>query len=471
MNIFYRTIQLLGMIVGMMPFMASATLLPTFSLNGVQDIKTTEALVSVYYDSNGATYQWETQPKLSVVYTNQASGQTITSAAIGQSQGSRTALFALKNLVPDTTYTYHAVLKYNGTTFVSPDANFKTIPKVTTTLFENGTSVPTGSPTISLAGIQGITDNEATISLAYDSRNAQYNWNAQPKVSVTYTNVATGLSLTSASVGESIGSRTTTIRLRELEPNTKYSYKAVMYYAGQRQETSEQLFTTKKQGVSLFTTTSGTTTGSSTITPIVIGLSANPTTIAKTVGVNKVTSNLESIVKTGGYGTKNGISLAITDSHARVVDGDTFDYVIQYHNATTKALRTARIVVQLPDQYTFDAGDGNTVYSNNDNVVTIYLGSIAAQESGEVTFKAKAIGGENKGVQTKAMLVYTGGSVSAIDRDTYVGGSQGVLGATVFGSGFFPQTFFGWLVIIIILVILMIVARRYMTPVGNQEKK
>lgn len=469
MKIFYRITQILVAVAIMVPAFVYAAQ-PTFSILGVQDIKANEATISVAYDSNGASYQWETQPKVSVVYTNQSTGQTITSATIGQAIGSRTSLFVLRNLAADTQYTYRAVMNYNGMTLSTGTSNFRTIPKTTTVILDGGSATPTGSPSFSLAGIQDIQQNEALISVAFDSRDAQYNWNAQPRVSITYTNVSNGNTLTSGTVGESLGSRTTTIRLRDLDPNTRYSYKAVMYYGGQRYETNEQAFTTKKVGSTIFTTT----TSSATSSPAVINIFPDTSVIAKAVGVNKVSSNLESIVKTGGYGTKNGVSLAITDSHARVVSGDTFDYTIQYHNANNKTLRTARIVVQLPDQYTFDAGDGNTVYSNSDNVVTIYLGSIAANESGTVTFKAKALGGENTGVETKAVLIYTGGSVSASDRDTYVGGSQGVLGATVFGSGFFPQTFFGWLIIIVILIIIMIVARRYMTPVPvkkEEEKK
>ena len=195
--------------------------------------------------------------------------------------------------------------------------------------------------------------------------------------------------------------------------------------------------------------------------------------ISAAVGVSKAVSNVDSIVKTGGYGVSNGVSLSITDSHARVVNGDSFDYTIQYNNAKSSSLRSARIVVQLPDQYAYDQGDANTVYTNSSNVVTVYLGSVDPNQSGSVTFKAKAVGKDNTGVVTKAMLVYTGGSVSAVDSDTYVGGSQSVLGATVFGAGFFPQTFFGWLVVIVILMVLMVVARRYMTPAPKKldEKK
>lgn len=468
MNIAYRvrTIITTLAVVGLtsLPVVLLAATVPSFSVLGVQSVKTNEATVSVSFDSAGATYQWETQPKISISYINQTTGQMATSISIGQAMGSRTSLFVLKNLSPNTNYIYRAVMSYGGTTYSTNTYNFRT--EAPAVIQNPGSQGPTGTPGFSLVGIQSLSHNEASIQIAFDSRNAQYEWSTQPKVSITYTDLSTGTTYTSLAVGQSVGSRTTTIAIRDLKPNTKYSYKAVMSYAGSRQETPEKTFTTKPYTtIGIFGTSTSTP---STSNDIVIGLgggsSNNGSSITKATGADKLTSNLESIIKTGGYGTKNGVSLAITDTHARVIDGDTFDYTIQYHNANNKTLRTARIVVQLPDQYSFADGDGNTVYTADDNIVTIYLGSIQPYESGVVTFKAKAIGGESQGVETKAMLVYTGGSVSAVDRDTFVGGSQGVLGATVFGSGFFPQTFFGWLVIIIILLIIMIVARRYMTP-------
>lgn len=457
----------IGIGVAITPFILFAVGTPTFSLLGAQSIKSNEASISVAYDSNGATYVWEQQPKISIVYTNLANNQSNSSITIGQAQGSRTAVFVLRNLVPGTTYAYRAVMTYNGMTYSTQPLNFKTL-EATTIKLNTGQQVPVGNPTFSLSGVQNLSHSEATIQVAYDSRNAQYQWENQPKISISYTDLSDGTVYTSLAIGQSTGSRTTAIALRDLKPNTKYSYKAVMTYAGNRYESESKTFTTKPYTtIGLFDSGSSTSTSSNGLNIFVNGgtNTGGGATITKSIGADKVASNLESIIKTGGYGTKNGVSLAITDTHARVVEGSTFEYTIQYHNDNNKTLRTARVVVQLPSQYEFESGDDNTVYSNDNNVVTIYIGSIQPYESGTIRFKARAIGGESGGVETKAMLVYTGGSVSATDRDTFAGGSQGVLGATVFGSGFFPQTFFGWLVIIIVLIIIMIVARRYMTPV------
>lgn len=449
---------------------------PVFSIIGVQNVKTNEAVLAVAFDSNGANYLWETQPKISVVYTHQSTGATYLSGTVPQWMGTRTTSFPMRNLKPDTTYSYKATMNYNGVTKESAVGTFKTLSSTSLVNINlgTGTTIPTGYPTFSIQGVRNITTNEAVVMIAFDSRDGQYSWNNQPKVSISYTNRTTGESLSTISIGQSQGSRTTTFSLRDLKPDTKYSYKGVMYYAGTRYETAEQIFTTAK--TQQYTVPVATnTSASSTIIPISFfgntTNTSNGAVVEKTIGVDTTLSNLESIIKTGGYGNKNGVALAITNTRARVTQDEVFEYNLQYHNANNKSLRSARIVVSLPDQYTFDSGDGNTVYSNKENMVTIYLGTIAANESGSITFKARPIGGENTKVETKAMLVYTGGSVSAVDRDTYAGGSQSVLGATVFGSGFFPQTFFGWLVVIVVLVIIMIATRRYMTPVPKKEEE
>lgn len=446
----------------------------TFSLLGVQNITASEALVSVAFDSNGSVYAWQNEPHIEVVYTNQATGTVVTTLPIGEAMGSRTSLFLLRNLTPNTMYTYKAVMHYDGV--IS-----ETLPLSFTTASSNSSSftsvpitpaIPTGYPTFSLLGAEEITSSEALVSVAYDSRDGQYTWSTQPKISISYTNLSNGTAGTTISVGEAVGSRTTLFRLRTLDPNTRYAYRAIMHYAGQQYASAEKTFVTKAPGQTWFTGSSTVTMATSTAINA-SGSSWFPsfTFLTKTVDTKISTGNLENIIKTGGSSTKNGVSLAITDSHARVVNGDTFDYTISYHNANNKSLRTARIVVQLPDQYIFDKGDGNTVYSNNENMVTIYLGTIAANESGTASFKARAVGGDDTSVETKAVLVYTGGSVSAIDRDTYAGGNPGVLGATIFGSGFFPQTFLGWLLIIVVLIIIMIVARRYMGPAVKKEEE
>lgn len=445
---------------------------PAFSLLGTAQATATDAAVEVSYDSQNASYDWTTEPKISISYTNTSDGSSYTTGAVGESVGSRTTTFDLNGLVSGTRYEYKAVMYYAGRRYESPVGYLTTTSSLTSS--SSQVSNPTGVPSASVLGIVDLSTTEADISVGFNSQNASYEWESEPKVSVSYADLTDGTSYTSGSEGEAEGSRTTVIPLRNLNPGTKYSYSVVLSYAGNLWQTPPQTFTTKSSvSYAADTSTSDPTIGTATSTS---SLFPSLSSLAATVGVTKVTSNAASILKTGGYGISNGVSLSVTDTHARVVKGDDIQYTIMYNNASTHALRAARIVVQLPPEYLYDTGDGQTAYDNSSNVVTVYLGSVDAGESGTATFSAKAIGTDDTGVQTKAELLYTGGNVSAADTDTYVGGSQSVLGASVFGAGFFPQTFFGWLLIIIILIILVIIARRYLNkkppvpPVPPQNK-
>ncbi len=334
---------------------------------------------------------------------------------------------------------------------------------------------PTGQPTFSLIGTKGVQSTKALVAISFNSSNAVYHIGEEPVISVDYTNLLTGYTLPTAPVTEQEGAYEVDVPLQNLSPNTPYSYYAMMTYNGQNYQTVSMRFqtpltdtTTSTQGttsVNPFAANTTTTTNVAT-TPAKTMSSTSPSllTIFKSFGLSSGSTNLSSIVETGGYGFSNGVGLSITDSHARVALGDTFDYTIQYSNGNSNALRAARILVLLPDAYTFSSADqSDATYTQSGNIVTIYVGTIAANSSGSVIFTAHATGDQNEAVQTQANLVYTGGSVSAVDRDTYVGGSGSVLGASVFGVGFFPQTFFGWLFLIIVIIVIVIIARRYMT--------
>ena len=322
-----------------------------------------------------------------------------------------------------------------------------------------------GQPVFNLLGVSDLQSTSATINVTFDSGTADYAGlgDSHPTLAVQYMDNVTGSQMTTDAIDEDPGTRTTPFVLSNLTPFTTYQYRVVMTYNGGIFQTMPKTFTTPQAPVTPTATTTTTTiissgTGSG-------GSAANTSTtssVANTIGVSKVADNLQNILMTGGYGSSNGVALSITDSHARVVSGDSITYTLQYHNSNNKTLHTARIVVQLPNQYVFGSGDANTVSDTGSNIVTIYVGSIEPGESAQVTFTAKAVGPDNIGVSTNAKLIYLGGSVSATDKDTYVGGSRSVLGASVFGAGFFPQSFIGWLLVILILIIVVISARRYM---------
>ena len=317
-----------------------------------------------------------------------------------------------------------------------------------------------GSPKISLVGATSITNTNAVVVLTYDSNDASYDaFTEQPISYVEYKNTDTDESFMSSYNTESPGVHTHSIAIYDLASNTQYSYRAVVKYSGGFIKTGYKTFTTTgaSKSSSSSTTTTTTTSDTTTNSSSVIDLPKVASTVA-----SSALASAKSTVMTGGGTHKNGVGISITDDQARTSVGDTFTYTIKYQNTNTTSLQNAELDIQLPEQYEFVKSSLDLNYNQNDNTVSYSIGRIASGALKTVTFTARAIGDGNGEIKTTATLYYEGGSISATDRDSFNGGSKSVLGASVFGAGFFPQTFGGWALIIILIIVIIVVARRYM---------
>ena len=332
------------------------------------------------------------------------------------------------------------------------------------------------APSIYLNNIDNVNNTAAEVGVLFDSNGAEYTWDTEPKIYVQYQSVYGGAPYTSEIDGEIMGSRTIVFDLENLQPGTQYAYTAYMQYEGMTYSSNTEYFTT----TNLATNGPGPTTTSPS-TPVTASndtvVSSNdaihpPSTSTAGADISNffatVKQDAENSVETGGETTKDGVMLSITDSSARISEGDTFEYKIEYRNTNAKDLQNGKLAVILPPQYTFVESPYDSSFNEEDNTVTFIFGRIPANETKEISFTAKANTNGSGKVATVATLSYTGGSLSATDTDSYHSGSQAALGATVFGAGFFPQTFWGWLLIIVILTIVVILIRRY---VKAAEKK
>jgi hypothetical protein len=311
-----------------------------------------------------------------------------------------------------------------------------------------------GIPTITLDGVTEVNEHTATVVVSYDSGGNDYSFFREaPTVFVEYTNTKTDEKLLSAYSSQSMAFRTNSFGLYDLEKDTTYSYRGVLKYEGETVYTSKKTFTTKGKVVPKTTTTITSTNTIGTIPG---------TTVVTDLG-SKIVADAKSKVMTGGATHKNGVAIGITNEQARTAARDTFTYTVTYQNTNKESLKNAELVIELPEQYEFVTSSLDMDYNERDNTVTYNIGRVASQVIKSVTFTARAIGDGNGEIRTTATLVYEGGSISASDRDSYQGGSKSVLGASVFGAGFFPQTLGGWLAIIILIALIIIVARRYTT--------
>ncbi len=321
-----------------------------------------------------------------------------------------------------------------------------------------------GTPTITLDGVTNINEHNATVIVSYDSGGNDYAFfRDTPTVFVEYTNIKTGEALLSAYASQSGVFRTNSFGVYDLEKATAYSYRGVLKFESKTFYTEPKTFTTKgKVAVVQDTTPSPTTPTKDTTIGTIPGVDS-----VTTLGT-KIVANAKSTIMTGGATHKNGVVIVVTNEQARTSVGDTFTYTIQYQNTNKDSLKNAELLIKLPEQYEFVKSSFDMDYNERDNTVTYIAGRVANGTVKTVTFTARAIGDGTTEVQTTATLFYEGGKISASDRDSFHGGSKSILGASVFGAGFFPQTLGGWMAILIVIVVIIIIARRYTTVPVSQ---
>jgi uncharacterized repeat protein (TIGR01451 family) len=319
------------------------------------------------------------------------------------------------------------------------------------------------TPQVSLIGTAVINTTSAAINYNYDSNGTNENLIL---TYIEYKNMNSGEIMVSSTNTESLGVQNHSVAIYNLDPNTEYNYRAVVKYSDGFIKTGWKTFTTQggsmpyaynTTNTSTVITTNSSDTSTSTSTSNVIDIPKVASTAA-----SSALAAAKSTVMTGGGTHKDGVALSITDDQARTSVDDTFTYTIKYQNTNLTSLQNAELDIQLPEQYEFIKSSSDLNYNDSDNTLSYRIGRIAPNALKTVTFTARAIGDGNGEVKTTATLYYEGGSISATDRDSFHGGSKSVLGASVFGAGFFPQTLGGWALILILIIVIVVVARRYM---------
>lgn len=313
-------------------------------------------------------------------------------------------------------------------------------------------------------GVSHIDDTQAAISVQFNSGDTAYSVTNTPIIYVQYTNVKTSVVQVTSSADELPGSRSETFWLQNLTPDTQYSYQVVTNFNGNKTSTPATAFSTITAAHNLSTqivTSSNSSSSSTTLSTAPTTTTGVLTTVSKVVGAATVEKNISNGIATGGVVHANGVVLYISDEHARVYQNDSITFTVKAQNTNTTDILDSRVVVSLPDQYQFSNSSSDVSYDSHANTVTYPFGRIAAGTTKMVTFSVDAVGEGNGTVQTNVTLQYAGGNLSTSDHDAYSSGTKSLLGASVFGAGFFPQTFTGWFLILLLIVLIIIGARRY----------
>lgn len=348
-----------------------------------------------------------------------------------------------------------------------------------------------GDPIVATLGATTITRSSVMLQAHYDSVGADYNMTDLPKLYMRFGEDSDMDRITSP-VSQGKGSRTVSFQIANLDADTRYYYQAVLIYRGGHVAYGDQLsFRTLKTGqvpvvdCSFDSNTwlfpdvlggngcvpNGTVSSQSvnTNTQPSSNQSSNSTNTAPNSSSSGSRSQVAGISQTSNEGVVTGssgnVSLRITNSESQFEEGDKVRFSITISNTGTMSARNGRLVVTLPTEYAFvKSSEGS--FDERDNELAVRIATIAGGASKTITVDARVSDvKDDDSVTTRAVLTFTKSNIAytvrASDTDDIEAASGNILGASVFGAGFFPQTLAGWVILIIIITALIFVIRRY----------
>jgi uncharacterized repeat protein (TIGR01451 family) len=185
----------------------------------------------------------------------------------------------------------------------------------------------------------------------------------------------------------------------------------------------------------------------------------NPTTIVRNV----------TTVVNNGTGRNSLVTLTIDGGSEFITTNESREYHVTWKNISSQTLKNVVVRVLLPRSMTFAAASDGT-FSDSDNALAFDIGTLSPNESGDLTLLARtgSILKDGELLVVVADLVYTNPAgvqddvLAYATHKVYLPGS--VLGASVFGAGFLPNSLFGWLLLLILLLILVLLIRYLSNP-------
>ncbi len=166
-----------------------------------------------------------------------------------------------------------------------------------------------------------------------------------------------------------------------------------------------------------------------------------------------------------GSGTSDNIMLKIETPFENVKAGDTVPFTVTYKNISGKTLKDAVLKVTFPSLISFSQSSTG-IYDIVAKDLTVRLGTLDKNEEGTMNIITTALDplGTNGSAVTTATMVFTLPSSAQDEAIAYafntVSPNSNLAGLALFGTGFFPNTLVGWIILILIIALIIALARR-----------
>ncbi len=197
---------------------------------------------------------------------------------------------------------------------------------------------------------------------------------------------------------------------------------------------------------------------------VIVGLGTN------LVELRYVNTNIGTPINNGGFGINaNTATSDINNGVQNACVDDTIKFVVEYRNISNIILNNTILHIDIPKDVDFRSSSAGT-YNKADNTITINVGTLTPGQAGQVSFDGVVMSSAaNRDLLVvPATLSFENPNNGA--RETAVAYGLATtqncirgngLAGLAFGSGFFPTTLFGWLLLVLVLLAVIYLLRRW----------
>ena len=332
-------------------------------------------------------------------------------------------------------------------------------------LAANGSSWEGGDPTLTTLGADEVNNTSVTLKAFYSSRDTDYNADDAPALYMEY-GPNGNLSFTTPVQYQYRGSREVLFPIKNLVPNTQYTFRAILLYNNKKAIGDLKSFYTTVSpvnGRNPADTTNNDTVFDTTDTNSSVNNTSNtsPSIWTWLFGTSsKKTTNDYSTTYPSSI-NQNGIKLSLTDSKVRTSVNEKSVLVLDYTNNSSKNLYNTELEIALPAEYAFESSTKG-VYNPATHSVVANILTFNKRESGKLSVLVHGAGTKSSNlVQAIGRLYHSEGVYTVYDNNQYTGGKLTSAGVVVSTTKSSSSTLFGWLIIALIVALLVFVAHRY----------